>query len=158
MHILLFQPDDRDILKYCTLIFTKAETELNDYPLEAFLNRMKENENFKDFVNKINHRVIAVNNSTNIPAEQERNRKEIIAMVDELVEHNRQQGRSGIYKYKLHKKVEKGLHLIMVLIAIFIVMTGFQPDSVLRNIYKTLNFHRETNIFNMSRIRSFFRI
>lgn len=102
-----------DIFHYCILVCTNAEIELQKFSLDEFLNEMRKDNRFGSFLDKIDERVVAVNNKTKSPEEKERNREAIIALVDKVVEENRKQGRAETCSNELFKQADK-LHKTLV--------------------------------------------
>ncbi|XP_071830612.1 GTPase IMAP family member 8-like isoform X2 [Apostichopus japonicus] len=102
-----------DIFHYCILVCTNAEIELQEFSLDDFLNEMRKDNHFGSFLDKIDERVVAVNNKTKSPEEKERNREAIIALVDKVVEENRKHGRAETCSNELFKQADK-LHKTLV--------------------------------------------
>lgn len=89
------------------LTYTKAETELETCALDEFLKAKKENASNREFLEKINERVVAINNISSIPAEALRNRVALINMVDVVVAENIRHGHPKIFTNDLFKAAGK---------------------------------------------------
>lgn len=80
--------------------------------LDEFLKAKKENASNRDFLEKINDRVIAINNTSSIPAEALRNRIALIEMTGVVVAENIRKGNPVLFTNDLfdsagalHKKI-----------------------------------------------------
>lgn len=70
------------------LVYTKPEAALRYISLEEFVERQKEDEGMKCFLEKLGDRVMDVSNNTENPGQDPRNKDAIIAMVDRVIENN----------------------------------------------------------------------
>ncbi|PIK62138.1 hypothetical protein BSL78_00860 [Apostichopus japonicus] len=94
------------------LAYTKAESVLETCTLRQFLEAKKENASNRDFLEKINNRVVAINNISTIPAEALRNRVALIEMTGVVVADNIRKGNPVLFTNDLfdsagtlHKKI-----------------------------------------------------
>lgn len=82
------------------LVYTNVEGPLHHCSLDDFIEEKKKYEPYKRFIDAINGRVVAVNNMTQIPAEQRRNRQVILGMADKIVRENEERGEKELFPTK----------------------------------------------------------
>lgn len=99
------KPDgSEDFFNHCMVVYTKAETELDQFSLVQFLEMKKEHERNRCLLEAIDYRVVAVNNRSEVPAEIKRNREAILAMAAKVVDDNLTAKRSDVFTNKTFMK------------------------------------------------------
>lgn len=105
---------DANFFNYVMVVYTNAEGALKKSSLDDFLVSAKENKEYKTFLDSIKDRVVAIDNTTELPVEFERNREVIIAMADKTYKENE----SSVYTNnvitkadKLHEDIEEAVKL-----------------------------------------------
>ncbi|KAJ8018776.1 GTPase IMAP family member 4 [Holothuria leucospilota] len=86
--------------KYRTLVFSHADSLDTDTSLDQFFAKQKEGTNrIIDFLHSFGSRIVAVDNKSQLPAEQKRNQDVIIALIDQV----KFQSNSSVFSNKLFK-------------------------------------------------------
>lgn len=96
-----------NVFNYCLLVYTTPETELKYGSLEDFLIRMKELRQYRKFLQKINDRVIAVNNVTSETEKLAQNRQILIEMMENVVRENKSLKRPEVFTNKLFVEAKR---------------------------------------------------